>query len=152
MVEELAEAVGLVAACRLTGRSRATHHRYLHPKPPREKKPRPAPVTALSAGERAAVLALMNSPEYAELPPAQIYARELDEGRYHCSERTMYRILVAAGQGGERRRQAVHPAKAVPELVADGPSQVFWDITKLAGPEKGPESYATGVGVFPGHR
>ncbi|WP_197084770.1 DDE-type integrase/transposase/recombinase [Saccharothrix sp. ST-888] len=33
---------------------------------------------------------------------------------------------------------ATHPAKAVPELVATAPSQVFtWDITKLAGPEKG---------------
>src|SRR5690242_2762871 len=138
MVEELTEAVGIVAACRLAGRSRATHHRHLHPGPPREKKPRPTPATALSAAERAAVLELMNTGEYAELPPAQIYARELDEGRYHCSERTMYRILAEAGQGGERRRQAVHPAKTVPELVADGPSQVFtWDITKLAGPEKG---------------
>ncbi|WP_442813294.1 hypothetical protein [Streptomyces sp. NBC_01754] len=116
---------GIVDACRLVGRSRATHHRRLNPKPPRERKPRPAPVTALSATEREAVLALMNSPEYAELPPAQIYARELDEGRYHCSERTMYRVLAEAGQGGERRRQAVHPAKTVPELVADGPSQVF---------------------------
>ncbi|MFH9349644.1 transposase [Kitasatospora sp. NPDC017646] len=38
----------------------------------------------------------MDSPEYAELPPAQIWARELDSGRYHCSIRTMYRILAAA--------------------------------------------------------
>ncbi|MFJ6623154.1 DDE-type integrase/transposase/recombinase [Kitasatospora sp. NPDC091335] len=45
---------------------------------------------------------------------------------------------MSRGQSGERRRQAVHPAKTVPELVADGPSQVFtWDITKAAGPRKG---------------
>ncbi|MFE0541105.1 transposase [Streptomyces sp. NPDC058891] len=76
-------------------------------------------------------------PEYVDLPPAQIYARELDEGRYHCSERTMYRILKEAGQDGERRRQATHPPHTVPELVADGPSQVWsWDITRLAGPAK----------------
>ncbi|WP_328911664.1 DDE-type integrase/transposase/recombinase [Streptomyces sp. NBC_00223] len=125
-------------ACRLTGRSRATHHRRLNPAPRREKKPRPAPATALSAAEREVVLALMDTPEYAGLPPAQIYARELDEGRYHCSERTMYRILESAGQNGERRRQTTHPARTVPELVADGPSQVLtWDITKLAGPAKG---------------
>jgi putative transposase len=80
----------------------------------------------------------MNSPEYAELPPAQIWARELDTGHYHCSVSTMYRILRERGQSGERRRQATHPAKTVPELVADGPSQVFtWDITKAAGPSKG---------------
>lgn len=127
-----------MTACRLTGRSRATHHRRLNPKPPAPTAPRPAPASALSAEERAGILALMNSPRYADLAPAQIWARELDEGRYHCSVRTMYRILETAGQNGERRRQATHPAKTVPELVATGPSQVFtWDITRLAGPEKG---------------
>lgn len=50
----------------------------------------------------------------------------------------MHRILCEQGQSGERRRQATHPAKAVPELVATAPSQVFtWDITKAAGPVKG---------------
>ncbi|MET7492665.1 DDE-type integrase/transposase/recombinase [Streptomyces sp900116325] len=79
----------------------------------------------------------MNRDEYAELPPAQIWARELDAGRYHCSVSTMYRILREKGQNGERRRQAAHPTSAVPELVATAPSQVFtWDITKAAGPAK----------------
>lgn len=50
----------------------------------------------------------------------------------------MYRILREQDRSGERRRRATHPAKAVPELVATGPSQVFtWDITKTAGPVKG---------------
>lgn len=50
----------------------------------------------------------------------------------------MYRIAKAAGQSSERRRQATHPAKVKPELLADGPSQVWtWDITKLRGPTKG---------------
>jgi len=50
----------------------------------------------------------------------------------------MYRIARAAGQSRERRRQATHPAKVKPELLADGPSQVWtWDITKLRGPAKG---------------
>ncbi|MFH9354950.1 hypothetical protein [Kitasatospora sp. NPDC017646] len=136
----MANHIGIVAACRLTGRSRATRHRHLHPKEPTEKPnhPRSAPPQALSPTERAAVLALMDSPEYAELPPAQIWARELDSGRYHCSIRTMYRILAAAGQNGERRRQATHPPRTIPELVANGPSQVWtWDITRLPGPVKG---------------
>nr|WP_225448696.1 IS3 family transposase [Streptacidiphilus sp. P02-A3a] len=130
--------LGTTAACRLTGRSRATHYRRL--KPPPSPRPRTTQVqpSALNTEEREAVLELMNSPEYAELPPAQIWARELDTGRYHCSVSTMYRILRERGQAGERRRQATHPAKTVPELVADGPSQVFtWDITKAAGPRKG---------------
>ncbi|MFJ6770972.1 hypothetical protein ACIQOV_08390 [Kitasatospora sp. NPDC091257] len=46
-----------------------------------------APASALTGTERAEVLALMNRPQYADLPPAQIWARELDEGRYWCSER-----------------------------------------------------------------
>ncbi|MFG2405836.1 transposase [Streptomyces brevispora] len=142
MVDETFEGVqgqlGTTAACRLTGRSRATHYRRLSLKPKPEPAPRAAPPSALSSAERAEVLALLNRPEYADLPPAQVWARELDAGNYWCSERTMYRILSAAGQNGERRRQATHPARTIPELVATGPSQVFtWDITKLPGPAKG---------------
>lgn len=49
----------------------------------------------------------------------------------------MYRILRSRDQVRERRRQARHPAHVKPELVADGPNQVWsWDITKLAGPHK----------------
>jgi hypothetical protein len=49
----------------------------------------------------------------------------------------MYRILAAAAQVKECRRLARHPARAVPELVAEGPGQVYiWDITKLTGPVK----------------
>jgi putative transposase len=81
------------------------------------------------------VLELMNSEPYAELPPAQIWARELDEGRYHCSVSTMYRILRSCDQAGERGRTATHPPKTVPELQADAPGQMFtWDITRLKGP------------------
>ncbi|MBT2408542.1 MULTISPECIES: IS3 family transposase [unclassified Streptomyces] len=130
--------LGITSACRLTGRSRATHYRRLQPPPRRRPRSPQVQPSALAAGERASVLELMNSDEYAELAPAQIWARELDAGRYHCSISTMYRILRERGQSGERRRQATHPARTVPELVATGPSQVFtWDITKAAGPVKG---------------
>jgi putative transposase len=50
----------------------------------------------------------------------------------------MYRILAANAQVKDLRRQARHPARARPELIATGPGQVFtWDITKLPGPVKG---------------
>ncbi|MEZ0070347.1 hypothetical protein ABIA32_006400 [Streptacidiphilus sp. MAP12-20] len=58
------------AACRLTGRSRATHYRRLNPPAPKPRTPRSAPASALSAAERNQVLALMNRPEYVDLPPA----------------------------------------------------------------------------------
>src|SRR5699024_9854651 len=68
----------------------------------------------------------------------QIYATLLSEGTYLCSVSTMYRLLHDHAQVTERRRQARHPARTVPELVATTPGEVFtWDITKLAGPTKG---------------
>jgi putative transposase len=127
-------------ACVLVGRARATHYRHIRGP---VHGPRPARVVpdngqALSSVERAAVLDLINSPGYADLSIGQIWARELDAGNYWCSASSMYRIARAAGQSRERRRLARHPAKVKPELLADGPSQVWtWDITKLRGPAKG---------------
>src|SRR5688500_257911 len=44
---------------------------------------------------------------------------------------------VRTGRSKERRRQAVHPPRVKPELVATGPNQCWsWDITKLHGPAK----------------
>lgn len=138
-VEALTAHVGVVRACALVGRSRATHHRQANPRPRVHGPwPKPAHPAELSAAERQEILALLNSERYADLAPAQVWARELDEGRYWCSPRTMYRILATAGQSGERRRQATHPPRKVPELVATGPNEVWsWDITKMRGPVKG---------------
>jgi transposase InsO family protein len=92
----------------------------------------------LTDAERAGVHALLTSPAYADVSIGQIWVRELDEGRYPCSLSSMYRIARAAGMTAERRRQATHPPRVVPELMADAPSQVWtWDITKLRGPTKG---------------
>src|SRR5436305_779519 len=75
--------------------------------------------------------------ELAALAPAQVYATLLDEKRYLCSERTMYRVLAAHHEVRERRDQLRHPAYAAPELLATAPNQVWsWDITKLLGPAK----------------
>lgn len=77
-------------------------------------------------------------PRFVDLPPIQIYAQLLDEGIYLGSISTIYRVLNENRQVKDRRRQARHPARAIPELVAAGPGQVYsWDITKLSGPIKG---------------
>ena len=125
------------AAARLAGVSRATATRK-----PRPALPVPAPplvpANRLSDAERARVLEVVNSPEFVDLPPIQIYARLLDAGVYLASTSTIYRILGENKQVKERRRLARHPARAIPELVATGPGQVYsWDITKLPGPIKG---------------
>ena len=138
---ELREAaVPINRSCALLGRARAIHYRHargpVHG--PRPARAVPENGQALSQAERAVVLTLINTEAYADLSIGQIWARELDAGNYLCSASSMYRVARAAGQSRERRRLATHPAKVKPELLADGPSQVWtWDITKLRGPAKG---------------
>ena len=134
-VLELAPVVGLVAACAALAVSRATFYR--RQMPPAARHSRPAPPRALPAEERAEVLSLLNSQRFADKAPAQVYADLLDEAKYHCSVRTMYRILDASGEVRERRDQLRHAGYTKPELLATAPNQVWsWDITKLKGPTK----------------
>ena len=96
------------------------------------------PPNKLSRAERIEILAVLNSPQFVDLAPQQIYTKLLDEGIYLGSVSTFYRVLAESRQVKERRRLAKHRARAIPELVATGPGQVYsWDITKLAGPVKG---------------
>ena len=92
---------------------------------------------ALSDEERASVLAVLHEPRFCDQSPAEVYATLLDEKRYLCSERTMYRVLDGNREVRERRAQLRHPAYAAPQLLASRPNEVWsWDITKLLGPEK----------------
>ena len=132
--------LGVKAACTLAGKSRATVYRQRsHPSGAACSSRRvPVHPAALTAAERDRVLAVLRSDRFVDKSPAQVWATLLDEGIYLCSISTMYRLLRAAGETCERRRQATHPARVVPELVARGPNEVFsWDITKLKGPVKG---------------
>jgi putative transposase len=80
------------------------------------------------------VLDLLRSPRFADLAPAEIYATLLDEGSYHCSISTMYRILAENSEVRARRKQLRHPVYTKPELLAVAPNQVWsWDITLLSG-------------------
>lgn len=91
----------------------------------------PSP-SALSRLERQRVLDLLNSPAYAELASAQVWARESDEQRYWCSVSTMYRILREVGQLGERRAQTTHPARKLDEvLIADAAARERVDLEGL---------------------
>ncbi|NVC25339.1 IS3 family transposase [Kocuria salina] len=139
-ITELTPVVGVKDACAAVGRPRATHYRRHRksPAPARPaRQPRPQP-RALSGPERAEVLAVLHEERFVDLAPAEVHAILLDEGRYLCSESTMYRLLRDThGQVRERRRQAVHPPRVKPELVAHAPNECWsWDITKLTGPAK----------------
>ncbi len=131
---DLAPTVGTQAACQALGMSRATVYRHRRPRP--TPAPRPRPARALTAAERDAVRGELHEPRFVDLAPAEVYATLLDEGRYLCSLRTMYRVLAAAHEVRERRNQLRHVAPT-PELLATRPNEVWsWDITKLLGPAK----------------
>jgi len=105
--------------------------------PPLEPRKRPSPKRALSSEERQGVLDILHGDRFVDKTPQEVYATLLDEGEYHCSIRTMYRILDANSEIKERRDQLTHPVYQKPELLATVPNQVWsWDITKLLGPAK----------------
>ena len=136
-IAELAPILGKRAACAALGRSRATYYRRHRqsPPPPRQPQARTPQPRALSQTEREAVLGLLHEERFVDQAPATVYATLLDEGRYVCSVPTMYRVLRAAAEVHERRRQARHPATVKPELVATGPNQVWsWDIERHEAP------------------
>jgi len=135
-VKDLAGAVGVAAACDALAIPRASFYRWLKPTA-EEPKPRPTPPRALRPEERLEVRDVLNSEEFVDHAPAQVYACLLDRGIYRCSVRTMYRILEEYREVRERRDQLRHPKYTKPELLATGPNQVWsWDITKLLGPAK----------------
>jgi putative transposase len=135
---ELEQVTPTATACAVLGRSRATHYR---------RRPAPDPVVvaerrraaqprALTETERAGVLEVLHSDRFVDESPATVWATLLDEGIYLASPATMYRLLRQT-HGGivERRRQATHPPRSRPELVAEAPNDVWsWDITRLRGP------------------
>ena len=140
-VTDLASQIGMQAACRAFAfnpgfvyRDRAKGREVVSPQ---RIAVRPRPPLAFSIAEQEHLLGVLDSERFADTAPATIFATLLDEGRYHGSVRTMYRLLGAQDQAGERRRQRRHPAYSKPELLAVRPNQVWsWDITKIKGPAK----------------
>jgi transposase InsO family protein len=94
---------------------------------------RPTPAHALSAAERAQVLAVANEPRFAAVPPARIVPMLADEGVYLASESTFSRILRAQGQTTHRGPAKAPKASRPPTThVATAPRQVWcWDMTYL---------------------
>ena len=131
----LSTTIGIKPACDAFGLARSGFYRGQ--KPATAPAQRPSPPRTLSSEERQAVLATLPSDRFVDHAPATVYATLLDEGRYHCSIRTLYRILNEQAEVTERRNQLRHPVSQKPELLATAPNQVWsWDITKLLGPVK----------------
>ena len=130
--------IPLQRACAALGMPRATLYRQGKPKANAPTGALRRSPRRLSDAERQAVLDVLHEPRFADQPPAQVYAKLLDEGRYLCSIRTMHRLLAREGESGERRLQRPKTHHPVPRLMADSPNAVWtWDITKLATWAKG---------------
>jgi putative transposase len=133
--EKLSGDIGVAPACESMRVARSTL--YYQRREAQETKARPKPARALSDSERQKVLDELHCDRFVDKSPGQIWATLLDEGIYLCSERTMYRILADNEEVKERRNQLKHPEYSKPELLAEGPNEVWsWDITKLRGPVK----------------
>jgi putative transposase len=123
-------------ACRSISTSRATWNRWrkaaTSPAVPFRLVRSGIQPHALSAAERADILAVCNSERFCNSAPRAIVATLLDEGCFLASVSTIYRILRAEGQVHERRAIAVHPAHLKPELVATAPNELWtWDVSVL---------------------
>ena len=136
VIADIVDRAPINRLCDAVGLPRASFYRARSPAPA-VKKPRPVPTRALKPEQESEVLALLHGDRFVDLAPREIYAILLDEGRYLCAPRTMYRILDKHAEVRERRDQLRHPVYTKPELLATGPNQVWsWDITKLLGPVK----------------
>jgi len=141
-MDQLRPLVGMKQACEALAVPRATWYRRRKRRlsspviPLAGRKRRPA-ARALSESEQSTVLACLHEERFQDCSPAQVYAALLDEGQFHCSIRTMYRLLEVHGETRERRDQLIHPTYQKPELLATQANQLWsWDITKLRGPVK----------------
>jgi len=151
-IAEVSPQLGIAPTCAALNFPRASYYRALSPKSKMGGGPISTRVERIDPGanqsvvfspralqpeERRAVLDVLHEARFADLAPSEVYATLLDEGRYLCSERTMYRILAENHEVRERRAQLRHPHYAAPELLATRPNQLWsWDITKLLGPTK----------------
>jgi len=134
----------MTTACGVLAVPRSSLYRHRQPvaAPVEPTQPRPRPTRTLSETEKAQVRDLLTSERFQDQTPREVYATLLDERQYHCSWRTMYRILDAHAEVRERRDQLRHPTYRRPELLATGPKQLWsWDISKLRGPSTGTYYY-----------
>jgi len=127
-VDTLAAEVGVQTACEALAVARSSLYAWRRPTPAAPPRATTRPPNALTEPEKIAVLAELNSERFADQTPYEIYPQLLDEGRYLCSLRGMYRFLAENQAVRERRNQLRHPARPAPQVVARRPNQAWvWD-------------------------
>jgi len=136
LIDHRPDDVPMSVACQVLGLNRSSVYGRLKRRnnkqqPKRSRKDSQQP-RALNQQERDKVVNTLNSEPYYDQPPAEVYQRLLEEGKYLCSVSTMHRLLREIGENGERRLQRPAQHHAIPRLLARSPNEVWtWDITKL---------------------
>ena len=101
---------GVKKACELTGQSRATVYRKRNGTRSGCRERAAAP-NALSAGERDELLAILDSPRFADKAPRQVWALLLDKGTYLASVSTMTAAPRSEQVRSAARRPPIRPAR-----------------------------------------
>ena len=141
--EAMAMGCRLRQACEEVEISLRTYRRwYVNGEVQTDKRPlvkRRVPACRLDDTERGIILEVCNEPAHASLPPSQIVPKLLDQGIYHASESTFYRILKEHDQLKRRGRSLAPVKRHKPTShTAYGPNEVWsWDITYLPSRVKG---------------
>ena len=78
----------------------------------------------ISNEERTKILQVVNSPEYADLVPAQIVPKLTDQGIYIASESTFHRILKEEKQNTYRSKMKAPVKRVPPTHIATAQNQV----------------------------
>lgn len=117
---------------------RWTREGYAGKEDGRKNASRVAPANKLSDEERARILALVNSAEFASQPPSQIVPTLVDRGEYIASESTIYRVMKAAAQQHHRGRAKKPSTRTITSHCATESNRLWsWDITWLPTAVKG---------------
>jgi hypothetical protein len=109
---------------------------------------RPLSPRALSDTERAAILSVLHEPRFVDLAPAEVYATLLDEGRYLCFERTMYRLSRPTRRCGSGGINSGIPATRLRNFWPAGPTS--WTAPAAGVPRPSRDQSTQGAGTLAG--
>jgi transposase InsO family protein len=107
-ITELAPRHGVRATCVALAVAPASYYRCRRPRA--AARPRSSP-RALTSAEQQAVLGVLHGERFVDVAPEEVVATLLDEERYLCSARTMYRLLAARLIAATCERQGITPGQ-----------------------------------------
>lgn len=105
----------------------------------RPQAPKYAPSHALTALEKAMILAVCHESDYASLPPTQIVPVLLDDHAWYiASESSFYRVLAEHNENHRRGNRTTGRVGPPRRHEATGPNQIWcWDVSHLKSTVRG---------------